>query len=55
MITLKNEYSTFSRKADQKIALLREVLERLKRGEEVDVEKLLGTGDEEQEREWEDG
>ena len=55
MLTLKNEYSTFSRKADAKIRLLREVFDRVQRGENVDVEKVLGTGNEEQEQEWRDG
>lgn len=56
MLTLRNEDSTFNRKADQKIALLKEVLEKVQqRGEDVDVEKVLGTGDPEQEQEWEDG
>ena len=31
------------------------MLESLQRGEDVDVEKMLGTGDEEKEREWEEG
>lgn len=55
MITLKHDYTTFSRKSDAKIALLKDVLDRVQRGEDVDVEGLLGTGDEQQEREWEDG
>ena len=55
MLTLKNEYSTFSRKADAKIRLLKDILDRHQRGENVDVEKALGTGDEEQEQEWRDG
>ena len=55
MLTLRNEYSSFNRKADQKIALLKEVLDKVQRGEKVDVEKVLGTGDEDQEKEWEDG
>ena len=55
MLTLKNEYTSFNRKADAKIKLLKEVLDKLKRGEEVDVEKVLGTGDEEQEQEWREG
>lgn len=55
MLTLKNEYSTFSRKADGKIKLLKNVLDRVQRGENVDVEKALGTGDAEQEQEWRDG
>ncbi|KAK3178628.1 hypothetical protein OEA41_000765 [Lepraria neglecta] len=54
MLTLRNEYSSFSRKADAKIALLKDVLDRIQRGEQVDVEKVLGTGDEEQEQEWAD-
>ena len=42
------------RKAESKIAKLREVIEKLHKGEEVDVEKVLGTGDEAQELEWEE-
>jgi NAD/NADP transhydrogenase alpha subunit len=42
------------RKAELKIAKLREVIEKLHKGEEVDVEKVLGTGDETQELEWEE-
>jgi len=54
MIALKNDFRNFSRKADAKIGLLREVLERVQRGEDVDVKGLLGTGNEEQEKEWEE-
>jgi cytochrome oxidase Cu insertion factor (SCO1/SenC/PrrC family) len=42
------------RKAELKISKLREVIEKLHKGEEVDVEKVLGTGDETQELEWEE-
>lgn len=55
MLTLRNEYSSFSRKADAKIALLKNVLDRVQRGEQVDVEKALGTGDKVQEQEWREG
>ena len=55
MLALRNEYSTFRRKTDAKIALLKEVLDKIRRGEEVDVDKVLGTGDEQQEQEWADG
>ena len=55
MLALKNDYSTFSRKTDAKIKLLKDVLDRVQRGEDVDVEKALGTGDEVQEQEWKDG
>ncbi|KAJ6016910.1 hypothetical protein N7451_000289 [Penicillium sp. IBT 35674x] len=54
MLSLKNSYATYTRTTDAKIELLKEVIERIKNGEKVDVEKLLGTGDNAQEREWEE-
>ncbi|KAL8972078.1 MAG: hypothetical protein Q9183_000733 [Haloplaca sp. 2 TL-2023] len=53
MLALRNEFTAFSRRADAKIGLLKEVIERVQRGEEVDVKGLLGTGDPEKENEWE--
>ena len=55
MIALRNNFEAFVRRADAKIGLLREVIERIQKGEKVDVEGLLGTGDERREREWEEG
>ena len=55
LITLRKDFTNFSRKADAQIALLQEVLERVQKGEHVDVEALLGTGDEEREQEWAKG
>lgn len=55
MIALRNEFATFTRRADAKIGLLKEIIERIKNGEEVDVEGLLGTGDPQREKEWEEG
>lgn len=55
MITLKKDYATFTRRTDVRITLLRETVEKLQRGEEVDVERVLGTGDLEHEQQWEDG
>ncbi|KAI0969392.1 hypothetical protein F4678DRAFT_173239 [Xylaria arbuscula] len=54
MIALKRDFSTFMRRAEVRIGLLREVVEKLQRGEEVDVEKALGTGDVEKEKEWDE-
>ncbi|KAJ5722055.1 hypothetical protein N7488_000090 [Penicillium malachiteum] len=54
MLSLKNGYATYTRSVDAKIELLRGVIERIQSGEKVDVEKLLGTGDEAKEREWEE-
>lgn len=55
MLSLKNSYATYTRTTDAKIELLKGVIERIQSGEKVDVEKLLGTGDNAQEREWEEG
>ncbi|KAL8783020.1 MAG: hypothetical protein Q9213_004917 [Squamulea squamosa] len=55
LLALRNEFTTFSRRADAKIGLLKEVIERVQKGEDVDVKGLLGTGDPEKEKEWEEG
>ena len=55
MIALKKEFETFMRQSDVKIGLLREVIERVQRGEKVDVERVLGTGDPAKEAEWDSG
>ncbi|KAI2642893.1 hypothetical protein GGS21DRAFT_197316 [Xylaria nigripes] len=54
MIALKRDFSTFMRRAEVRIELLREVVEKIQRGEEVDVERALGTGDAEKEAEWDE-
>jgi hypothetical protein len=54
ILALRREMLNFSRKTEAKLTVLRDVLKRVKNGEDVDVEKLLGTGDAEQEKEWED-
>lgn len=55
MITLRNETATFTRRVDAKIGLLKEIIGKIQNGEKVDVEGLLGTGDNEEEKEWEEG
>ncbi|KIW00111.1 hypothetical protein, variant 3 [Verruconis gallopava] len=52
IIRIKRDMNLYSRQADQKIELLREVINRVQRGEDVNVEKLLGTGDPKMEEEW---
>ena len=37
------------------MGILREVIERVQNGEDVDVEKVLGTGVEAEEKEWAEG
>lgn len=54
MLIIKRDFGHFVRRAEVRIGLLREVVEKLQRGEDVDVEKTLGTGDEAQEKAWEE-
>ncbi|KAI1333800.1 hypothetical protein F5Y15DRAFT_325855 [Xylariaceae sp. FL0016] len=54
MIALKQDFNTFMRRAEVRIGLLREVVEKLQKGEQVDVEKVLGTGDADKEAAWEE-
>ncbi|KAL2074393.1 hypothetical protein VTL71DRAFT_8171 [Oculimacula yallundae] len=54
MITLRNDFMAFSRRADARIGLLKEIIGRIQKGEKVDVEGLLGTGDAVREKEWEE-
>lgn len=55
MIALKKDSEAFTRHADVRIGLLREVIEKIQNGEEVDVEKVLGAGDPRKEATWEEG
>ncbi|KAI1490040.1 hypothetical protein F5X96DRAFT_574616 [Biscogniauxia mediterranea] len=54
LIKLKTEFATFARRAEVRIDVLREVVEKLQDGEDVDVEKVLGTRDPEREKAWEE-
>jgi hypothetical protein len=51
-LVLRTEYNAFTERADARISVLREVVEKLHRGEDVDVERALGTGDAVREAEW---
>ncbi|KAG0639227.1 hypothetical protein HOY80DRAFT_886680 [Tuber brumale] len=54
MIRIRQNHEDYMWRADTKIAVLREVIERLEKGEDVDVEKVLGVGNEKEEKSWED-
>ncbi|KHJ35899.1 hypothetical protein EV44_g1950 [Erysiphe necator] len=54
MISIEKSYAAFNRKSDARIGLLQDVIKRIKNGEEVDVESILGTGNKEREQEWQD-
>lgn len=52
ILWLKQERDLETRRTEAKISVLQKVVERVQRGENVDVEALLGTGIEGREREW---
>ena len=54
ILQLKNDHVSFSRRSDLQLEKLREVVRKLQAGEEVDVEKVLGTGVPEEEEAWEE-
>ncbi|KAL7925907.1 hypothetical protein ACQKWADRAFT_310187 [Trichoderma austrokoningii] len=54
MIALRNQTERYMRQSSLRIAQLREVVQRIQNGEDVDVEKILGTGDPQKETEWEE-
>ncbi|KJZ77046.1 hypothetical protein HIM_03367 [Hirsutella minnesotensis 3608] len=55
MIALRKQTDQYARQSSLRIELLREVVERIRNGEDVDVEKVLGTGDAQKEADWEEG
>jgi hypothetical protein len=55
ILWLKQERTHNLRRAEAKIGVLKEVIERVQRGEDVQVEGVLGTGDAKDEREWAEG
>ncbi|KAF7544597.1 hypothetical protein G7Z17_g9825 [Cylindrodendrum hubeiense] len=54
MITLRHSFDRYMRQSEARITTLREVVEKIQRGEPVDVEKSLGTGDAKKEESWEE-
>ncbi|KAK7736246.1 hypothetical protein SLS53_007081 [Cytospora paraplurivora] len=54
MISLRKNFEAVMRRSDVRIALLREVVEKMQNGETVDVEKVLGSGDPDKEAGWEE-
>ncbi|KAH9868229.1 hypothetical protein J1614_007301 [Plenodomus biglobosus] len=52
VLWLKQERAQSRRKAEAKIGVLKEVIERVQSGESVDVEGVLGVGDGENEKAW---
>lgn len=54
MIVLRKQTDQYLRQSAVRIGLLREVVEKIRNGEEVDVAKVLGTGDSQREADWEE-
>lgn len=55
IIALNRYTLNYTRKTEAKLALLREVIDRVQSGEDIDIEGMLGTGQPDQEAEWEEG
>ncbi|KAF4969699.1 hypothetical protein FSARC_3145 [Fusarium sarcochroum] len=54
MIALRNSFDRYMRQSEARIVSLRDVVEKIQKGEPVDVEKALGTGDPQKEADWEE-
>ncbi|KAL2205067.1 hypothetical protein CC79DRAFT_1370885 [Sarocladium strictum] len=54
MITMRNAFERHMRQTEVRIGLLKEVVEKIQKGEDVDVEKMLGTGEPKKEADWEE-
>lgn len=55
MIIMARDFQVSKRQSQARIDTLREVLERLQRGEAVNTREILGTGDPVHEKEWKNG
>jgi hypothetical protein len=54
ILSYKSQQREISWLAKERIQTLRETIERVRRGEDIDVRAVLGTGDPEMERRWDD-
>jgi hypothetical protein len=54
MITMRNSFERHMRQAEVRIGILKEVVEKIQKGETVDVERMLGTGEPKKEADWEE-
>ncbi|EMR08487.1 hypothetical protein PNEG_03313 [Pneumocystis murina B123] len=52
ILSIKQEFNEFETQIDAKISHLRDLIDRIQRGENLDISKELGTGIEEKEKEW---
>lgn len=55
MIALRNQTNRYIRQSSVRIGLLKEIIQRIQNGEDVDVDKILGAGDAQKEADWEEG
>ena len=53
-LSFRRESADYDRRSTVRVDTLKEVVEKIKKGEDVDVEKELGTGDPEKELAWEE-
>ena len=54
-VSIQRSFEEKSRLVDTRIDQLKEVVRKIQNGEQVDVEAALGTGNEQDEKDWEEG
>ncbi|KTW27626.1 hypothetical protein T552_02068 [Pneumocystis carinii B80] len=52
ILFIKQEFNEFEAEIDAKISHLRDIIDRIQKGENLDISKELGTGVDEKEKEW---
>lgn len=55
ILSYKSQKREISWQAKERIQTLRETIEKVRKGESIDIRAALGTGDPEMERKWEEG
>lgn len=55
LVSERQTAAAFSRDTKARVGILKDAIERVYRGEKVDLKRIFGTGNEEDEREWEEG
>lgn len=54
MLTMRGQFAKYTQETEEKLELLRGVIRKIKNGEDVDVQAVLGTGNAQKEKEWEE-
>lgn len=55
LVSERQTAAAYSRNTKARIGILKDAIERVHRGEKVDLKRIFGTGNEQDEEEWEEG